>query len=265
MTNTNGMTRRDILRQQQEKEEESARRNRRILFVALAAVAVVVAAILVMVIVQSVGDKQVTTASQQTPPNATAEGGVIMKSQGVEPAADVPHVVVYEDFQCPACASREKAFGPATLELIDNGDITVEIRTAYFLDKGLQNDSSERAAMAAAAAETVGKYREFHTVVYENQPAQEGIGYTDQQLRVDFPTQAGITGEDLAKFQELYDSGAFQDFVKVADQTFRDEGIKGTPTYMVGDTTLEFGTPQGDILIQPTPEDMLRAITEANG
>ncbi|MGV8847598.1 DsbA family protein [Tessaracoccus sp.] len=264
MTDTTGMTRRAILRQQQEHEEQRAKRNRRILFVSLTAVGVVVAAILALVIAQTIGNKQVTSTSQQTPPTATAQGGFILKSQGAEPAPDVPHLVVYEDYQCPACASREKVFGPATLELIDNGDITVEIRTAYFLDTALQNDSSERAAMAAAAAETVGKYREFHTVVYENQPAQEGIGYTDQQLRVDFPTQAGITGKDLATFQELYDSKAFQEFVKVADQTFRDEGIKGTPTYMVGDTTLEFGTPQGDILIQPTPEDLLRAIKEAN-
>ncbi|MEO7589243.1 MAG: thioredoxin domain-containing protein [Arachnia sp.] len=264
MANTPGMSRRDVLRQQQEKEGDRAKRNRRILFASLAAVALVVVAIVVMVIVQALGDKQASSANQQTPPNATDRGGFMMKSQGAAPAGDVPHLVVYEDYQCPACASREEAFGAATLELIDNGDITVEIRTAYFLDNMLQNDSSKRAAMAAAAADVVGKYREYHAVIYKNQPSQEGVGYTDQQLRVDFPTQAGIAGGDLTKFQELYDFKAFEDFVKIGDKTFRDEGITGTPTYMVGATKLEFGTPQGEVLIQPTAKDLLRAITEAN-
>lgn len=258
------MSRREALRQQQEKDEQRAKRNRRVLFAALAAVAVVVIAILAVVIVQSMQDNQESSANRQTPPSATPEGGIQMTSQGAEPADNAPHLVIYQDFQCPACASREEAFGPATLELIDNGDITVEIRTAYFLDDMLQNDSSERAALAAAAADAVGKYREYHATIYENQPAQEGVGYTDQQLRVDFPAQAGITGDDLTKFQELYDSRAFQDFVELSDKTFRDEGITGTPTYVVGDTKLEFGTPEGKILIQPTPEDLLRAITEAN-
>ncbi len=265
MANTSGMTRREILRQQQEQEENRAKRNRRILFASLGAVTLVVIAILAMVIVQAVDDEQASSANQQTPPNATDEGGFMMNSRGAEPAADVPHLVVYEDYQCPACASREEAFGPATLELIDNGDITVEIRTAFFLDNMLQNDSSERAAMAAAAADVVGKYREYHAVIYENQPAQEGVGFTEQQLRVDFPAEAGITGDELTTFQNLYDSGAFQAFVQVGDQTFRDEGITGTPTYMVGDSKLEFSTPQGEVLIQPTAEDLLRAITEANG
>ncbi len=263
MANTSGMSRREILRQQQEMEEGRAKRNRRILFAALIAVALVVAAIVAVVVIQAVGEKQTASANQQTPPNATEQGGVMLNTQGTEPAEDVPHLVVYEDYQCPACASREEAFGPATLELIDNGDITVEIRTAYFLDKSLQNDSSERAAMAAAAADEVGKYREYHSVIYVNQPPQEGIGYTDEQLRVDFPTQAGITGEDLTTFQKLYDSMAFQDFAAVGNTTFSDEGITGTPTYMVGDTKLEFGTQQ-EILIQPTAQDLLRAINEAN-
>ncbi|RMB57051.1 DsbA family protein [Tessaracoccus antarcticus] len=264
MANTSSMSRREVLRQQQEREEETAKRNRRILFAALTAVALVVVAIGAVVIVQALGDKQASSANQQTPPNATERGGFMINSQGAEPAGDIPHLIVYEDYQCPACASREAAFGAATLELIDKGDITVEIRTAFFLDNMLRNDSSERAAMAAAAADAVGKYREYHAVIYKNQPTQEGVGYTDQQLRVDFPTQAGITGEDLTKFQELYDSGAFRDFVKVGDTTFRDEGITGTPTYMVGSTKLEFATAQGDILIQPMAKDLLRAITEAN-
>lgn len=263
MANTSGMSRRAVLRQQQEKEEERAKRNRRILFAALVAVALVVVAILAVVIVQSIGDDQETSANQQTPPNATAEAGIMVTSRDAEPADDAPHLVLYEDYQCPACAMYEETYAAPTMDLVDSGDITLEIRAAYFLDGMLQNDSSERAALAAAAADQVGKYREYHAVVYENQPS-EGVGYTDQQLRMDFPAQAGITGQDLTTFQELYDSKAFQDFVDASDQTFTDEGIGGTPTYMVGDTKLEFTNDKNEVVIEPTAEDLLRAITEAN-
>ena len=34
--------------------------------------------------------------------------------------------------------------------------------------------------------------------------------------------------------------------------------------YMAGSTKLEFATAQGEVLIQPTAQDLLRAITEAN-
>ncbi len=263
MANTSGLSRREVLHQQQKQEEERAKRNRRILFAALVAVALVVVAILAVVIVQSIGDDQETSANQQTPPNATAESGIMVTSQDAEPINDAPHLVLYEDYQCPACAQYEGTYGAPTMELVDSGEITLEIRTAYFLDGMLQNDSSERAALAAAAADQVGKYREYHAAVYENQPS-EGAGYTDQQLRVDFAAQAGITGEDLTTFQELYDAKAFQDFVDASDKTFVDEGISGTPTYMVGDTKLEFTNDKNEVVIEPTAEDLLRAINEAN-
>lgn len=92
------------------------------------------------------------------------------------------------------------------------------------------------------------------------------MGVTDQQLRVDFPTAAGITGADLTKFQGLYDSRAFGDFVASANNQFIVDKIPGTPAFKVGDVQLKFiDETTEEVLIQPTPEDLLRAITEANG
>lgn len=263
MANNSAPSRREAMRLKAEAEEARGKRNGRILWISLAAVALVVVVILAIVIPRTLADNA-PAEDQQTPPNASADFGIGLTSKDAEPAADAPNLVVYEDFQCPACAAREEAFGPAIKELVDNGSITTEIRTAHFLDGMLNNDSSERAAMAAAAADAVGKFREFHETVYANQP-QEGLGFTDQQLRVDLPALAGIEGEDLTTFQNLYDGRAFQDFVDGADQQFVDDEIQGTPTYLVNGTKLEFqDEATGEILIQPTADDLLRAINEAS-
>ena len=231
-TNNSGLSKRAALRQQQELEARDAR-NKKILAIVLGAIALAVVVVLGIVVFQTLSKNNQTAGEQLTPPNGNDKGGIALKSAQTQPAAGVPHVTVYEDYQCPACASREEAYGPAIEQLIDSGKITLEVSTTYFLDDKLGNDSSQRASMAAAAADAVGKYREMHKVIYANQPEHEGTGYTDQQLRVDFPAQAGITGEDLATFQKLYDERAFADFVKKADEAFTASGFGGTPTYAV--------------------------------
>lgn len=262
MANNSAPSRREAMRLKAEAEEARGKRNGRILWISLAAVAVIVIVILAIAIPRTL-TASAPSEDQQTPPNATAEFGIELKSKDAEPGADVPNLIIYEDFQCPACQAREETFGGSIKQLVDEGRITTEIRTAYFLDRMINNDSSERAALAAASADAVGKFREFHETVYANQP-QEGLGFTDQQLRIDFPAQAGIEGEDLTTFQRLYDGRAFQDFVASADQQFVDDEIQGTPTYLVNGTKLEFQDPaSGEILIQPTADDLLRAINEA--
>ena len=164
----------------------------------------------------------------------------------------------------PACANMYESYGTALYQLVDEGKITLEYRIATFLESRLGNTSSTDASMAAMAADAVGKFREYHGVVYTNQP-QEGLGYTTQQLRVDFPAKTGITGDDLKKFQELYDTRAFADFVKNAGEQFYKNNIGGTPTYMVGSKQLQFyDQATKTVLIQNTPDDLLRAINEAN-
>ncbi len=262
MANNSGPSRREAMRLKAEAEEARGRRNARILWVSLGAVALVVIVVLAMVIVPTLSS-QTPTAAQIQPPNATENSGIEIVSRDVEPAADAPHVKLYEDPQCPGCAATENTYGDSVLQLIDQGEITAEVITAHFLDGNLGNDASERAAMAMAAADEVGRFREYHSIMFANQPT-EGSGYTEQQLRVDIPTEAGIEGADLERFQELYDGQAFADFAEASDEQFVDDGITSTPTYMVGDTRLQFTDAAGQPAIQPTPDDLLRAITEAN-
>ncbi|NHB85776.1 thioredoxin domain-containing protein [Tessaracoccus sp. HDW20] len=265
MANNSTLSKRAALRQQQEQDERS-KRNKRLVFAGVGLAVAVLIVVLAIVIVQAVTAGRGVTADQQTPPNATAQYGILL--DGTEPSADKPHLVVWEDFQCPACAAREAAYGPVVGQLLDDGKITVEIRTAYFLDGSkldgtrVEDGDSKRAAIAAAAADSVGKYRAYHDTVYRNQPT-EGVGYTNEQLRDAFATEAGITGDDLTTFQKLFDERAFDTFVRNADKQFQDDGIRSTPTYLVSGQQLQFADEAGNALIQPTADDFLRAVTEA--
>ena len=101
----------------------------------------------------------------------------------------------------------------------------------------------------------MGKYREYHQAVYENQPSHEGDGYTDQQLRVDFAAKAGIEGDDLATFQKLYDTKAYADFAKKSYESMSKAGITGTPAYVVNGKKVNL-----DNLTSNDPQTVLTAI-----
>ena len=64
-----------------------------------------------------------------------------------------------------------------------------------------------------------------------------------------------------------YESTAIAaDFIESANEQFNENGIGSTPTYMVGEERLEFfDQATEEVLIQPTPEDVLRAIQEIAG
>lgn len=260
MANNSPLSKRAALRQQQELEERR-KRNKRIAGAGIGLAIVTVIVVLAIVIFQALGARtnSEATKDQLTPPNATANQGIAY--QGVQPTDDVPHVVAWEDFQCPWCAIYEETYGETIHSLADAGKITVEFRTATFLD-GKTGDNSHRAALAAAAADEVGKYIEFHDAVYANQPT-EGVGFTDQQLRVEYPEAAGITGDDLKRFQELYDTRAFEDWVNASAERFTTDGIGSTPSYLVAGTVLQFSDDSGNPLIQPTEESFMAAVNEA--
>lgn len=256
MANNSSLSKRAALRQQQELEERN-KRNKRILGAGAAIVAVVAVVVIAIVVVQVLGGAGGRASKQFNPAGATAKYGIVV---GDKPKAEVPHLVIWEDFQCPACKNYEDQFGAAVEELRAEGSITLEYRTAHFLDEQIRNTSSKRAALAAAAAAEVGHFAEYHKVVFQNQP-QEGVGYTDKQLREEFPAQAGIQGDNLTRFQELYDSSPFHDFINGAEELFKTQA-GSTPTYLVAGQKLEFATEKQQ-LIQPDKTSLKSAITKA--
>jgi protein-disulfide isomerase len=169
----------------------------------------------------------ITYGDQIVPPDATSDRtGIAVNPNAVSALV----VVEYLDYQCPACRLTDQVFGARMLELANKGVIRLQFRAMTFLDDNLRNDSSTRAALAAACADTVGSYGIYHRVIYQNQPVQEGAGYLDSQLRTSFAAAAGITGARLQTFQKCYDTRATATFITGVDRAAKNAGVRSTPT-----------------------------------
>jgi protein-disulfide isomerase len=141
---------------------------------------------------------------------------------------DAPVLALWEDFQCPACAALEAANGTGIEQLAEDGKIRLVWRTTTFLDRNLKNDSSVRASAAWGCAINAGKAQEYHNTVFSNQPAEEGTGYTDEDL-ISFAEKSGITGADLTTFTQCVADSTYLDWVNSSASVFYADSIQGTP------------------------------------
>jgi protein-disulfide isomerase len=234
-----------------------------VLIGAVVALAVVVAVVVAIVI----GNNSQSGGSAS---GSAVPAGVVGGTGGgilVDPAAanaKVPTVDVYVDFQCPNCGGFEKAVGPTLARMAKAGQVRYVVHMLSFLDAKLGNDSSTRSANAAACAADAGNFGEYHSAVFEAQPATEGEGYTDAQL-TEFAKTAGITGPALTRWQTCTSSGQHLAYVSdVADSSGK-AGVNTTPTVKLNGkdfTNLSTGSPEThDFTWVPGP--LAAAITAA--
>lgn len=162
-------------------------------------------------------------------------GGILANPATVKPNA--PTMDLYEDFQCPLCGELEKAMGPQIGTLADAGQIKLVVHMMSFLDANLGNDSSTRAANAAACAADAGKFLQYHAAVFAGQPAKEGGGYTNAQLTV-FAKTAGISGTALTTWQKCTTSAQHAQYVTDVETASGKAGVTGTPTVKLNGTDI---------------------------
>lgn len=225
MANASGSSRRAALRAEQELAARR-QRNNRILTVAAAVIGAAVIGIVVFVAIVPLFNQ--ATGEQITPPNAV-DGYGVQAYADVEAVPDAPKVVIWEDFQCPYCKYTADYYGDLLHGLAEKGEITLEYKLVSFLDGGLRNDASHRSAIGATIADQYGKFIEYTDAVYDNQPATEGDGYSNELLRDTIPEQIGLSGEDLANFKAAYDAKVTDEFVTNTTNLFASEQIPGTP------------------------------------
>lgn len=231
---------RERLRRQQEQQAEAARR-RRIMLVAGIVALLVILGITATSIASKLKDPQAPSAAAIVPPSANAAKDAIVVNPGKAPST-APLLSIYFDYQCPNCKQFEALLGPTIEDMAHKGEVTLQYHGMTFLDSNLRNDSSTRSGYAAACADTVGAYAAYHDAVFAGQPAQEGAGYTDEQLRVAFAQQAGITGDKLTSFQQCYDARATKGFVDAMNESAFRQGVNSTPTVQVNGKQLSLDT-----------------------
>ncbi len=228
--------------------------NRAVIGAVVAVVAVIAIAVTVAIASNASKDRAGSGGSA-LPPNAAAMGAPIVANPDAQLVPGAPTLDLYEDFQCPACADLERRVGKQLGQLAEEGKVKLQVHVMSFLDDNLRNDSSNRAANAAACADGAGAFLAYHDAVFAGQPAQEGQGYTDAQLR-GFAEQAGITGEKLNTWQQCYDDRSHNQYVESVQTQSTKDGVSGTPTLKLNGQPLDVAT-----LTAETLEAQVKAAT----
>ena len=205
--------------------------------VATVVVVVVLAAVITAVILGSQDKQAATTAGGSTlPKNVAAMGAGIVVNPGAP--ANVPTVDLYEDFQCPICARFEDIFGLQIVDMVKANQIKLVAHPLSFLDDNLRNDSSNRAANAAACASDADKFLQYHAATFQGQPAKEGAGYSDAQLK-QFAVQAGLSSTALTSWDQCYTAKSHNQWVESVQTQSEKDGVNGTPTVKLNGKAVE--------------------------
>ncbi|MEU4694251.1 thioredoxin domain-containing protein [Actinoplanes sp. NPDC023714] len=166
-------------------------------------------------------------------------------------------VDVYEDFMCPACGNFEQSSGGKLQDLAEAGTITLRIHPVSILDRFSNGTAySTRSAGAAAAAAEAGKFLELHNVLYDNQPAENSDGLSNDKI-VELAASVGLTSDT---FVNAVKEGTYETWATDVTEKFSDRGYTSTPTIVVNGTTL---TGPGDTV--PTTELLTQTIEKAAG
>ena len=149
------------------------------------------------------------------PPGHTAEGGVLVGSEGAR-----RRLVVFEDPQCPYCREFEERSGDLLRREVAAGAVAVEYRIRSFL-----GNESVRAANALAVAAGAGGFDELRREMFANQPPEHSGGFTTEDL-LDLGRRVSLTSADyVAGVQE----GRYESWVREIDEVFEEQDPKGTP------------------------------------
>jgi protein-disulfide isomerase len=151
--------------------------------------------------------------------------------------ADAPKsIVVYEDFLCPFCGQLEQTVGDKLDAAVEAGEVTVEYRPLPFLER-ISDYSPEAANAFAVVLDASGPEvaKEFHDLLFDNQPSEEGPFPSKDDL-VDLAVEAGATEGDVRPGIE---DMAFEGWVDAAGSAASDAGVDSTPTVLVDGEKVE--------------------------
>jgi protein-disulfide isomerase len=166
-------------------------------------------------------------AAKDTPANLTGTYSVMVG----KPSAPTT-IKLYEDLQCPICKEFESVTGQQVRAAIAAGKVKVDYHMVSFLDRSSTTAYSSRALNAAMAVlDTAGPdaFLRFHTLAYDNQPAEGSAGVPDSTL-IQWAAQAGA---DQSKVTPLINGNVYHQWVVNATDQMSKDGVTGTPTVYI--------------------------------
>ena len=211
--------------------------------------------------IKHASDQNAVSTALVTPKNTTKDYGIAYDTEVATGTAstDPVTVILYEDFQCPACKSFEEAASPFLKQAVAAGDITIEYRPISFLDSSATDEYSSRAlntALCVLDTTDVKTYAGMHELLYVNQSSESGPGLDDARLGA-MAKEAGA--DDLTA---CIKSRKFDPWIKNSTQAFGEAGYTGTPTIVIDGKKVE-GPPQNGQASLPGVADLQKAIAAA--
>ena len=117
-------------------------------------------------------------------------------------------------------------------EYVKDGTLRIEWR-----DFPYRGQESVNAAVAARAAQSQGKFWEYHDLLYENQSS----GFSDENLLA-LAKKANL---DVQRFEGDYENARYAELVQKDFQQGQSTGVNGTPTFFVNHRVLVGLQPTG--------------------
>jgi len=147
-------------------------------------------------------------------------------------------VVIYEDFLCPVCGVLEEAGGEELAAAAAAGSVVIDYRPISILGRfGPYSEDSLNAFFVVQEASGDEVAKEFHDLLYADQPAEEGPFPDDDDL----VATAVEAGADEAAVRPGIESGAMLDAVQAATAEAEAAGVAGTPTVLLDGTVFTDG------------------------
>ncbi|MEU1627168.1 thioredoxin domain-containing protein [Streptomyces sp. NPDC020096] len=239
-------------RLQAEREREKARgKRKRTLVVAGGIVAVLAIAAAVGIIVSNTKSG---TSGTVTPPKGAVGKNDLAIPVGRNGAPST--LTVYEDFRCPACDAFEKGFRDTVHGLMDSGQLKGEYHLVRLIDGNSGGTGSLNAGNAAACAQDAGKFRDYHDVLYDNQPDERVDKFADKNYLLQLADK--VPGLKTPSFTSCVQNGTYDAWVNKSNADFNSSGYSSTPTILLNGKSI-FGENQ------PLTPDMLKSdVTAAN-
>ncbi|MGI5442680.1 DsbA family protein [Streptomyces shenzhenensis] len=211
-------------------KQKSAEKRRRALIVGASVLCVLGLAAVIGVVAANAGKEKNSASSGPVvaPSGAQGKDGLAIPV-GKDDAKST--LTVWEDFRCPACQVFETAYRPTLHELADAGKLRIEYHLVTLIDGNLGGSGSRRAANAAACAQDAGKFREYHDMLYTNQPKETDDAFSSDARLIELAGK--VDGLDTPEFQKCVKDGTHNSWVAKSDKAFAAGGFTGTPTVLL--------------------------------
>ncbi|MFF4544308.1 DsbA family protein [Streptomyces sp. NPDC001435] len=211
-------------------KQKAAEKRRRALIVGASVLCVLGLAAVIGVIAANAGKNK---GSQSSGPVVAPSGAQGKDSLAIPVGKDGAKstLTVWEDFRCPACQAFEAAYRPTLHELADAGKLRVEYHLVRLIDGNLGGTGSLRAANAAACAQDAGKFRDYHDVLYANQPKETDDAFADNAKLLE--SAGKVQGLDTPAFRACVNDGKHDSWVDKSQAAFKAGNFSGTPTVLL--------------------------------